>query len=127
MITAPIDVLMVGLTDDEAAAVQDDDGFTATRVRSLDELAKVSDVTALVLALAGDRPLAALRRARSLAPDAAIVVVSDEAHAADGTVALHAGAEDQLPRDATLPTLLPRAVRSPVGVLPVAPRAGASA
>ncbi|MFL5792058.1 MAG: GGDEF domain-containing protein [Actinomycetota bacterium] len=116
MITAPIDVLMVGLTDDEAAAVQDDDGFTATRVRSLDELAKVSDVTALVLALEGDGPLDALRRARSLAPDAAIVVVSDEAHAADGTVALHAGAEDQLPRDATLPTLLPRAVRYAVGM-----------
>jgi diguanylate cyclase (GGDEF)-like protein len=116
MITAPIDVLMVGLTDDEAAAVQDDDGFTATRVRSLDELAETSDVTALVLALEGDGPLDALRRARSLAPDAAIVVVSDETHAADGTVALHAGAEDQLPRDATLPTLLPRAVRYAVGM-----------
>src|SRR3954466_2302286 len=111
MITEPIDVLLVGLTDHEAAALEYDDGFTATRAGSLDEAPSAPAAGAVVLALEGDGPLDALRRARDVAPDAAIVVVSDDAHAADGTVALHAGAEDQLPRDATLPTLLPRAVR----------------
>ena len=116
MITEPIDVLLVGLTDDEAASLLDDDGFTATRAGSLDEAEAVPDAGAVVLALAGDGPLEALRRARGLAPNAAIVVVSDDARAADATVALHAGAEDQLPRDATLATLLPRAVRYAVGM-----------
>jgi diguanylate cyclase (GGDEF)-like protein len=116
MITEPIDVLLVGLTDHEAAALEYDDGFTATRAGSLDEAPSAPDAGAVVLALEGDGPLDALRRARDVAPDAAIVVVSDDAHAADGTVALHAGAEDQLPRDATLPTLLPRAVRYAVGM-----------
>jgi diguanylate cyclase (GGDEF)-like protein len=118
MITEPIDLLLIGLTDDEAASITDDDGFTVTRASSLDEVSEAAEAGAVVLALEGDGPLDALRRARGLAPDAAIVVVvvSDEAHAADGTVALHAGAEDQLPRDATLPTLLPRAVRYAVGM-----------
>ena len=116
MITEPVDVLLVGLTDGEAATILDDDGFTATSVRTLDEVHDTTNAGAVVLALEGDGPLDALRRARTLAPDAAIVVVSDDAHAADATVALHAGAEDQLPRDATLPTLLPRAVRYAVGM-----------
>src|SRR3954463_13151964 len=116
MITEPIDVLLIGLTDDEAASMADDDGFTVTRAASLDTAPDGSDAGAVVLALEGDGPLDALRRARDVAPDAAIVVVSDEAHGADATVALHAGAEDQLPRDATLPTLLPRAVRYAVGM-----------
>ena len=116
MITEPVDVLLVGVTDGEAATILDDDGFTATSVRTLDEVHDTTNAGAVVLALEGDGPLDALRRARTLAPDAAIVVVSDDAHAADATVALHAGAEDQLLRDATLPTLLPRAVRYAVGM-----------
>jgi len=116
MITEPIDVLLIGLTDDEATSILDDDGFSATRADSLDEAPNDSEAGAVVLALGGDGPLDALRRARGLAPNAAIVVVSDVTHAADATVALHAGAEDQLPRDATLPTLLPRAVRYAVGM-----------
>jgi diguanylate cyclase (GGDEF)-like protein len=116
MITEPIDVLLIGLTDDEAASIEDDDGFSVTRAASLDTAPDGSDAGAVVLVLEGDGPLDALRRARDVAPDAAIVVISDDAHAADATVALHAGAEDQLPRDATLPTLLPRAVRYAVGM-----------
>ena len=116
MITEPVDVLLVGLTEAEAAAILDDDGFTPTSVRTLDEVHDTTNAGAVVLALEGEGPLDVLRRARALAPDAAIVVVSDDAHAADATVALHAGAEDQLARDATLPTLLPRAVRYAVGM-----------
>jgi diguanylate cyclase (GGDEF)-like protein len=116
MITEPIDVLLVGLTNAEVASILDDDGFAVTRSGSLAEAAGTPDTAAVVLALEGDGPLDALRRARRLAPNAALVVVSDEDHAADATVALHAGAEDQLPRDATLATLLPRAVRYAVGM-----------
>lgn len=116
MIMERIGVLLVGLTDDEAATILDDDGFTATRASTLDDAPDASEAGAVVLALEGDGPLDALRRARDIAPDAAIVVVSDESHAPDATVALHAGAEDQLPRDATLPTLLPRAIRYAVGM-----------
>ena len=110
MITEPVDVLLVGLTDGEAATILDDDGFTATSVRTLDEVHDTTNAGAVVLALEGDGPLDALRRARTLAPDAAIVVVSDDAHAADATVALHAGAEDQLPsrRDAADPAAAAR-------------------
>jgi diguanylate cyclase (GGDEF)-like protein len=43
-------------------------------------------------------------------------VITDASRAADGTVARHAGAEDHLIRDATLSTLLPRAVRYAVGL-----------
>jgi len=71
---------------------------------------------AIVLALDESGPLDALRTARTAAPEAAIVVVTDADHAADGTIALHAGAEDHLIRDATLATLLPRAVRYAVGM-----------
>src|SRR3954464_13964250 len=116
MITEPIDVLLIGLTDAEAETILDDEGFTATRASTLDEAAGASDAAAVVLALEGDGPLDALRPARDIARDATIVVISDDAHAADATVALHAGAEDQLPRDAALPTLLPRAVRYAVGM-----------
>ena len=117
MITEPVTVVLVGLRDEEAAAIADDDGFRVTRANALEALTPDShDAEAMVLALDGTGPLDALRNARSVAPDAAIVVVTDEAHAADGTVALHAGAEDHLVRDATLPTLLPRAVRYAVGM-----------
>lgn len=116
MITEPIDVLLIGLTEDEAASILGDDDFTVTSAGSLDQASDPTDAGAVVLALTGDGPLETLRRARGLAPNAAIVVVSDDAHAADATVALHAGAEDQLPRDATLATLLPRAVRYAVGM-----------
>ena len=115
MITEPLSVALVGLTDDEAKAIVEDDGFIATRVANLDAMPP-EPPEAIVLALEGPGPLDALRTARTAAPDAAVVVVTDSAHASDGTVALHAGAEDHLLRDATLPTLLPRAVRYAVGM-----------
>jgi diguanylate cyclase (GGDEF)-like protein len=44
-------------------------------------------------------------------PDAAIIVVTEPGRETDGTVALHAGAEDQLVRGAIPPGLLPRSIR----------------
>jgi diguanylate cyclase (GGDEF)-like protein len=115
METGPASVLLIGLTDDEASAIGDDDTFTTTRAADL--ASAPSDVfDAIVLALEDSAPLDALQRARRSSPDAAIVVLTDAQRAADGTVALHAGAADHLVRDATLPVLLPRAVRYAVGL-----------
>jgi diguanylate cyclase (GGDEF)-like protein len=115
METGPASVLLIGLTDDEASAIGDDDGFTTTR--AVDLASAPSDgFDAIVLALEDGAPLDALQRARRSSPDAAIVVLTDAQRAADGTVALHAGAADHLVRDATLPVLLPRAVRYAVGL-----------
>jgi diguanylate cyclase (GGDEF)-like protein len=45
-----------------------------------------------------------------------VLIVTDPSHAADGAVALHAGAEDHLVRDATFPMILPRAIRYAVAL-----------
>ena len=117
MITEPVSVLLVGLTDDEARAIADDDAFLVSRVATLGEIpADALATEAIVLALDGAGPLDSLRIARTSAPDAAIVVVTDPSHEADGTVARHAGAQDHLIRDATLAPLLPRVVRYAVGM-----------
>jgi diguanylate cyclase (GGDEF)-like protein len=109
-------VVLVGLADDEARAVRQDGGFVVTAAASLAAVGAPTDVDAIVLVLDGAGPLEALRSARAIAPDAAIVVITDAEHAADGTVAVHAGADDHLVRDATLAALLPRAVRYAVGM-----------
>jgi diguanylate cyclase (GGDEF)-like protein len=87
------------------------------RLAGLDALPPDADeAEAIVLALDAGGPLDALRTARTAAPDAAVVVLTAPGHDADGAIALHAGAEDHLVRDATLPALLPRAVRYAVGM-----------
>jgi diguanylate cyclase (GGDEF)-like protein len=111
----PVPVLLIGLTDVEAGAIGEDETFDATRVDTLEAAPIGGSFHAVVLALDG-APLDAIQRARHAAPDAAIVVLTDAAHAADGTVAVHAGAADHLVRDATLPLLLPRAVRYAAGI-----------
>ena len=116
MIREPLSVLLVGLTDDEASAIAEDDGFVVARAPDIGSAAPDPTTDAVVLALDGSGPLEALKGARRVAPEAAVVVVTDASHAADGTVAVHAGAEDHLLRDATLPALLPRAVRYAAGM-----------
>lgn len=115
MITEPVSVALIGLTDDEARNILEDDGFVVSRVATLDAM-PADEPEAIVLVLEEPGPLDALRTVRTEAPEAAVVVVTDAANQTDGTVALHAGAEDHLIRDATLPTLLPRAVRYAVGM-----------
>ena len=116
MMMEPISVLLVGLTDDEAAAIAEDDGFVVSRKPDVTGPEIDPPVDAVVLALDGTGPLDAIRDIRRIVPEAAIVVVTDASHEADGTVALHAGAEDHLLRDATLAPLLPRAVRYATGM-----------
>jgi diguanylate cyclase (GGDEF)-like protein len=116
MRTGPVSVLLIGVLGEDAAAIVEDESFDVTRVDDLAAAPAAAGFDAVVLQLGGSGPLDALQRARLSAPDAAIVVLTDPAGAADGTVALHAGAEDHLIRDATLSVLLPRAVRYAVGI-----------
>src|SRR5262245_34656957 len=104
----PVSVLLVGLGEAEATALASEDAFVVTVVPSV-ERSRAADV--VVIALDTAPPLETIRRIRALEPAAALVVVTEPEHAADGTVAMHAGAEDHLVRDELLPALLPRAIR----------------
>ena len=108
MLRGPVSVLVVGLGDAEVAALAREDGFD---VRGVPTIEGRSGVDAVVIALDGDAPLEAVRRVRTLEPDAAVVVVTDAGREADGAVAMHAGVEDHLVRDELLGSLLPRAIR----------------
>ncbi|HSL10255.1 MAG TPA: diguanylate cyclase [Actinomycetota bacterium] len=114
MLSDPVDVVLVGVAADAERALDRDGGF---RVRSVDELSAIEgSADAVVLPLDGSAPLEVIRAIRAGTPDAAVVVVTEPGHEADGTIALHAGAEEQLVGDATLPSLLPRAIRYAVEI-----------
>lgn len=107
----PLSVLLVGLPATVARSL-DRDGDVA--VREAAAIAEIGDAAApdvVVLSLAGGGPLEALRAVRTVAPDAAVVVITSQEGAADAAVALHAGADDHLVDDATLDVLLPRSIR----------------
>jgi diguanylate cyclase (GGDEF)-like protein len=105
----PISVLVIGLADRDARSLEADDGLEVDRLDGFPAAPRPADV--LVLALDGVAPLEAIGRARVAAPDAGIVVVTSRDGAADGAIALHAGAEEHLVLDDTFAVLLPRAVR----------------
>jgi diguanylate cyclase (GGDEF)-like protein len=106
-----VDVLLVGLDEAAEQELARDDDFRVRRIEQLDQLELDPGIDAVVLDLDGHAPLEALKTIRDRAPEAAVVVVTDPASAADGTVALHAGAEDHLLQGPLLTGLLPRAVR----------------
>lgn len=117
MVNDPILVLVVGQGDEDIhGELAQDEGFTVDRAARLDGDASAADVDAVVLSLAGDAPLEVLGVLRAHAPDAAVIVITDQANAADGTVAMHAGADDHLVRGAIPHGLLPRAIRYAVGL-----------
>jgi diguanylate cyclase (GGDEF)-like protein len=114
MIRDPIRALAVGIDDELLRELTNEEGFTVDRVERLDGDA-TPDVNAVILSLSGE-PLEALATVRTKAPTAAVVVITDPANAADGTVAMHAGADDHLVRGSIPPGMLPRAVRYAVTV-----------
>ena len=73
-------------------------------------------VDAVVVAMDGQGPLELLGAVHAKAPDAAVVVVTEAEHEADGAVAMHAGAEDHLVVGSIPPGLLPRSVRYAVSI-----------
>ncbi|MEO8477177.1 MAG: diguanylate cyclase [Actinomycetota bacterium] len=104
-----VTVLLVGLENALGDELTAEDGFTVQRAEVLGELPERVD--AVVVALAGTPPLELLGRLRAEAPDAAVIVVTEADHEADGSIAMHAGAEDHLVTGAIPTGLLPRAVR----------------
>jgi len=117
MVNDPIEVLVVGSQDEDLhVELVQEEGFTVDRADRLDGDVASVDVDAVVLSLTGDSPLEALGVVRARAPDAAVIVITDQANATDGTVALHAGADDHLVRGAIPQGLLPRAIRYAVAL-----------
>jgi diguanylate cyclase (GGDEF)-like protein len=117
MVNDPIVVLVVSKRDEDLQGeLAQEEGFIVDRAEWLDGDAAAANVDAVVLSLTGGAPLEALGALRARAPDAAVIVITDQANATDGTVALHAGADDHLVRGAIPSGLLPRAIRYAVGL-----------
>lgn len=109
--TDTIRVLLVGTGDDFGTELEEDPDFETTRIPDLAALGPGSDQDAVVVSLEGPGPLEALEVLRLKTPAAAVLVLTAPGREADGAVALHAGAEDHLVRDAVGQGLLPRAIR----------------
>ncbi len=108
MLRDDVTVLLVGLEGPSGDELANEDGFQVERADALGEVP--AGVDAVVIALDATPPLELLGRLRVAAPDAAVLVVTDAAHAADGSIALHAGADDHLVTGSIPDGLLPRAV-----------------
>jgi diguanylate cyclase (GGDEF)-like protein len=99
-----------------ADELAEDERFDVRSADSLEQLEAGDDVDAVVVAMDGRGPLDLLGSLRGKAPDAAIVVVTEAGKEADGTVAMHAGAEDHLVLGSIPHGLLARAVRYAVSM-----------
>jgi diguanylate cyclase (GGDEF)-like protein len=109
-------VMLVGLEAAMADELAEDERFDVRSADSLEQLEAGDDVDAVVVAMDGRGPLDLLGSLRGKAPDAAIVVVTEAGQEADGTVAMHAGAEDHLVLGSIPHGLLARAVRYAVSM-----------
>ncbi len=111
----PISVLAVGVDEDLTDELSAEDGMRVQRADALDATT-APPVDAVLLSLKGMTPLAALGAVRARMPSAAVIVITDPDRAADGTIAVHAGAEDHLIRGSIPVGLLPRAIRYAVAL-----------
>ena len=112
----PISILVVGVDEELREELAQEEGFSVEWAERLDGQLRPAGVDAVVLALSDGAPLESLGILRAMAPSAAVVVVTDPEHATDGTVALHAGADDHVIRGDIPRGLLPRAIRYAVSV-----------
>ena len=111
-----VTVTLVGLEATLADELDDDERFDVQLLDNVDQLGPGQRADAVVVAMNGQGPLELLELLRSKAPGAAVVVVTEADHETDGSVAMHAGAEDHLVRGAIPEGLLPRAVRYAVSI-----------
>ncbi len=112
MITDNLTVLLVGEAAELASQLANEDGLTVSVATDLASgLASASEADAVVVGLGQIGPLEALEALRLHAPDAAVLVFTPPGREGEGTVALHAGAEDHLAADDLPGGLLPRAIR----------------
>jgi len=108
MLRDDVTVLLVGLEGPLGDELASEEGFRVERAEALGEVPAGLD--AVVIAIDATPPLELLGRLRVAAPDAAVLVVTDADHAAAGSIALHAGADDHLVVGSIPDGLLPRAV-----------------
>lgn len=111
MTSDTVNVLLIGVEPAMSEELTTEEGFAVRRAEDLSSVSEHEHLDAVVIALDGPGPLEVLGSLRANAPDAAVLVVTDANHEADGAVALHAGAEDHLVTGTIPPGLLPRAVR----------------
>jgi two-component system, cell cycle response regulator len=114
MAREPIRALVVGIDEEHSRELIQEEGFTVEAADQLGD-ATLADIDAVVVSLTGE-PLEMLATLRGRAPAAAVVVVTGPDNVADGTVAMHAGADDHLVHGSIPPGMLPRAVRYAVTV-----------
>ncbi|HJR98797.1 MAG TPA: diguanylate cyclase [Actinomycetota bacterium] len=107
-------VMLVGLEGELADELAADERFEVRSSESVEELD--GDVDAIVVSIDGRGPLELLDAVRGKAPEAAVVVVTEAGKETDGTVAMHAGADDHLVRGSIPRGLLPRSVRYAVSI-----------
>lgn len=112
----PVRVLVVGIDEDLEREIADDERFIVDRADRVDADTLTTSTDAVILSLSGDAPLETLAMLRARSPSAAVVVITEPANAADGTVAMHAGADDHLIAGSIPDGTLPRAVRYAVTV-----------
>ena len=111
-----VTVMLVGLEVALADELADDERFDIHSADSLDALEHGAQPDAVVVAMNGQAPLELLGALRGKAPEAAVIVVTEAGHEADGAIAMHAGAEDHLVLGSIPRGLLPRAVRYAVSI-----------
>ena len=104
-------VLIVAADAGLEAELAREDGFAVRRVPGIEAVTADGSVDAIVIELGAAGPLETLETLRAMMPGAAVLVVTDPDRQADGSVAIHAGAEDHLVRGAIPAGLLPRAIR----------------
>lgn len=104
-------VLLIGLDPTLRDELSREDGFEVAEAPDLRAVEDAPSADAVVVALDGQGPLETLGTLRTRAPQAAVLVVTAPDRDTDGTVAMHAGAEDHLVAGSIPPGLLPRAVR----------------
>lgn len=117
MVRDPVSVLVIALDDELRRELELDEGCTVVAASDLhDALPRAAEAAAIVVDLRGLAPLEVVEGLRTAAPGAALVVITSSQDAADGAIAMHAGAEDHLVRGSIPTGLLPRAVRYAVGM-----------
>ena len=111
-----VTVLLIGLEDELGDELAGEEGFTVQHAEDVEAEAQTPSPDAVVVSLTDRGPLEVLGALRSRLPNAAVVVVTQPGRETDGTVAMHAGAEDHLVAGSIPPGLLPRAVRYAVSL-----------
>jgi diguanylate cyclase (GGDEF)-like protein len=109
-------VMLVGLEGTLADELAADERFDVRSADSVDSLEEGDSVDAIVASIDGRGPLELLDAVRGRSPETAVIVVTEAGKETDGTVAMHAGADDHLVQGSIPDGLLSRSVRYAVSI-----------